>query len=102
VQRFRLSGLIHKDIKPANVLVNSATGQCWLMGFGIASRLRRERQVPEPPEFTHLRTGKLLWAHIAPEKREEVVFEIVHQLNRGAALVSSGDERERTWSTEPP
>ena len=44
-------GLIHKDVKPANVLVNSLTGQCWLMGFGIASRLPRERQSPEPPEF---------------------------------------------------
>jgi serine/threonine protein kinase len=43
-------GLIHKDIKPANVLVNSATGQCWLTGFGIASRLRRECQDPVPPE----------------------------------------------------
>jgi PAS domain S-box-containing protein len=44
-------GLIHKDIKPANVLVNSVTGQCWLRGFGIASRLPRERQSPEPPEL---------------------------------------------------
>jgi serine/threonine protein kinase len=43
--------LIHKDIKPANVLVNSVTGRCWLTGFGIASRLPRERQAPEPPEF---------------------------------------------------
>ncbi len=44
---------------------------------------------------THLRVGRLLWAHIAPEKREEVVFEIVNQLNRGAALISSRDEREQ-------
>ena len=44
-------GLIHKDIKPANVLVDSATGQVWLTGFGIASRLPRERQAPAPPEF---------------------------------------------------
>jgi serine/threonine protein kinase len=36
-------GLIHKDLKPANVLVNAVTGQCWLRGFGIASRLLRER-----------------------------------------------------------
>ena len=42
--------LIHKDVKPANVLVNTATGQARLMGFGIASRLPRERQAPEPPE----------------------------------------------------
>src|SRR5262245_3321737 len=43
-------GLIHKDLKPAHVFVNGATGQVWLTGFGIASRLPRERQAPEPPE----------------------------------------------------
>src|SRR6266849_6488409 len=43
-------GLIHKDIKPANVLVDDA-GNAWLTGFGIASRLLRERQAPAPPEF---------------------------------------------------
>src|SRR5215469_6021414 len=43
-------GIIHKDIKPANVLVNSATEQVWLTGFGIASRLPRERQALTPPE----------------------------------------------------
>ena len=42
-------GLIHKDIKPSNVLVNAATHAVWLTGFGIASRLPRERQVPIPP-----------------------------------------------------
>src|SRR5438874_337551 len=26
-------GLIHKDLKPAHVFVNEATGQVWLMGF---------------------------------------------------------------------
>ena len=56
-------GIIHKDIKPANVLVNSVTGQCWLRGFGIASRLPRERQSPEPPEFV---AGTL--AYMAPEQ----------------------------------
>jgi serine/threonine protein kinase len=56
-------GLIHKDIKPANVLVNSATGQAWLMGFGIASRLPRERQAPAPPEVI---AGTL--AYMAPEQ----------------------------------
>ena len=56
-------GVIHKDVKPANVLVNSATGQCWLTGFGIASRLPRERQPPAPPEFI---AGTL--PYMAPEQ----------------------------------
>src|SRR5437588_8061876 len=56
-------GLIHKDIKPANVLVNSATGEVRLTGFGIASRLPRERQSPEPPEVI---AGTL--AYMAPEQ----------------------------------
>src|ERR1700757_1162063 len=43
-------GLIHKDIKPANILVESASNGVWLMGFGIASRVPGERQAPEPPE----------------------------------------------------
>jgi serine/threonine protein kinase len=43
-------GIIHKDVKPANILVNPATGQVWLTGFGIASQLPRERQAAEPPE----------------------------------------------------
>jgi serine/threonine protein kinase len=56
-------GLIHKDIKPANVLVNSATGKAWLTGFGIASRLPRERQSLDHPEFI---AGTL--AYMAPEQ----------------------------------
>jgi len=56
-------GLIHKDIKPSNVLANAALDQAWLMGFGIASRLPRERQRAEPPEFI---SGTL--AYMAPEQ----------------------------------
>src|SRR4029077_7531709 len=43
-------GMIHKDVKPANILVDSAMEKVWLTGFGIASRLPRERQAPRPPE----------------------------------------------------
>ena len=56
-------GLIHKDIKPANVVVDSATWQVWLTGFGIASRPPRERQAPGPPEGI---AGTL--AYMAPEQ----------------------------------
>ncbi len=63
VGRVHQHGLIHKDIKPANALVNAATGQVWLMGFGIASRLPRERQSPDPPEVLD---GAL--AYMAPEQ----------------------------------
>src|ERR1700678_3902041 len=55
-------GLIHKDIKPANVLVDDA-GHVWLTGFGIASRLPRERQAPAPPEVV---AGTL--AYMSPEQ----------------------------------
>jgi serine/threonine protein kinase len=34
-------GLVHKDIKPTNFIVNSATGQAWLTDFGVA-------MLPEP------------------------------------------------------
>jgi serine/threonine protein kinase len=43
-------GLVHKDVKPANILVNQATGEVRLTGFGIASRLAREKRTSVLPE----------------------------------------------------
>jgi PAS domain S-box-containing protein len=57
------AGLVHKDLKPGNILVNRADGAARLTGFGIATRLPRERQTLAPPETI---AGTL--AYMAPEQ----------------------------------
>jgi PAS domain S-box-containing protein len=56
-------GLVHKDIKPQNIVVDPTRSAVRLTGFGIASRLRRERQAIQPPETI---AGTL--AYMAPEQ----------------------------------
>jgi len=53
--------LVHKDIKPANVLVDGDNVR--LTGFGIASQLPQERQPLAPPEIV---AGT--FAYMAPEQ----------------------------------
>jgi predicted ATPase len=43
----------------------------------------------------HLRIGRLLAARTPPGGREEAIFEIVGQLNRGAALITPQEERDQ-------
>ncbi|XYI03928.1 AAA family ATPase [Sorangium sp. So ce1128] len=55
--------IIHKDLKPQNILVNAATGQVKLADFGLASRLSREQAPAGPPRLIE---GSL--PYLAPEQ----------------------------------
>jgi PAS domain S-box-containing protein len=63
VARLHRRGLVHKDIKASNILIDPESGDARLTGFGIASRLPRERQPVGPPELI---AGTL--SHMAPEQ----------------------------------
>jgi predicted ATPase/signal transduction histidine kinase len=64
------SRVIHKDIKPANILINSTTLEVRLIDFSIASLLPRETQVLTSPNVLE---GTL--AYLSPEQ--------TGRLNRG-------------------
>ena len=55
--------LIHRDVKPANIMANAAMDNVWLTGLGLTSRVPRYRQLPDPPEVI---AGTL--AYMAPEQ----------------------------------
>ncbi|RCJ26203.1 guanylate cyclase [Nostoc minutum NIES-26] len=57
------AAIIHKDIKPSNIIINVETGQVKLTDFGLSSRLFLEKQTISNP---NLLEGTL--AYMAPEQ----------------------------------
>jgi serine/threonine protein kinase len=55
--------IIHKDVNPANIVCNLATGQVKLIDFGIATLLSRES-----PVFCHPRVLEGTLAYMSPEQ----------------------------------
>jgi PAS domain S-box-containing protein len=60
--RLHARGFIHRDVNPANILVDPSTGQAWLIGTSFVSRLPRGQIPAQPVEIA----GTL--AYMAPEQ----------------------------------
>src|SRR5258708_34327479 len=97
VRQLHARGLIHKDLKPADIMVEPDTGQVWLTGFGIASRLLRERQSAEPPEFI---AGT--FPYMAPEQTGRMNRSIDSRSDLYALVVTLYEMLTRTLPFTPP
>ena len=83
-------------------LFGTQYGRSWSSGLPNSYRFAHDRVqeaayalIPgDERAAAHLRIGRRLVAETPTEKREERVFEIVGQLNRGSALILVQDERE--------
>ncbi|UJR83657.1 AAA family ATPase [Sandaracinus amylolyticus] len=67
IARLHASGIVHRSLEPATVLVDVAATRAWLTGFGSASRIPQEHASPEPPQVI---AGAL--AYMAPEQTGRV------------------------------
>ncbi len=66
--------IVHKDLKPDNILIQSRTGAVKLTGFGIAARLVH---APAPPPSVNLIEGSL--AYMSPEQTGRVNRGVDHR-----------------------
>ncbi|HAT12758.1 MAG TPA: serine/threonine protein kinase, partial [Microcoleaceae bacterium UBA11344] len=63
LEYLHLQKLIHKDIKPSNIIINTQTGVVKLTDFGIASRLSKEN-----PQINNFNSITGTFAYMSPEQ----------------------------------
>ncbi|MEG4199726.1 AAA family ATPase [Microcoleus sp. Pol12A5] len=63
LEYLHLQKIIHKDIKPSNIIINSQTGIIKLTDFGIASRLSKEN-----PQINNTNSLVGTFAYMSPEQ----------------------------------
>ena len=63
LEYLHLQQIIHKDIKPSNIIINSQTKQVKLTDFGIATKLNKEN-----PQFNNPNSVEGTLAYMSPEQ----------------------------------
>ncbi|WP_341732522.1 AAA family ATPase [Microcoleus sp. EPA2] len=63
LEYLHLQNIIHKDIKPSNIIINSQTGVIKLTDFGIASQLPKEN-----PQINNFNSTIGTFAYMSPEQ----------------------------------
>jgi serine/threonine protein kinase len=72
VERIHLKGLIHRDIKPDNFLLDNNTGQLYIIDFGFCKRFVTPENTHIPYKKTHNIIGSLNYVSINGHNLDEL------------------------------